>query len=309
MYKSLQIEPTNKCNLKCRVCWHTLTPIEKKGVLDFALFKVIIDQFANIEDLNLQGLGEPFLTPDLLKMIAYARDKKIAVWLASNLNTDMDERFARQVVDSGLAKIRISIDAANQRDYARIKKGGDFKKVIANIRLVNKVKKEYASSLPVLAFNTIAMKRNIRDIENILRLAHELDIGEIALIPLVVFDKGIAVQEESLSNNIDLVAKYIGEIHRTAEELGVKLEEGISAMHHPDEMGLKGEAKAKCSRSYYVDYSGNLYPCCNVKYHFGCFGNEGLVGMLKGHRFRFFQENILNRNLDCQSCMRILNKD
>jgi MoaA/NifB/PqqE/SkfB family radical SAM enzyme len=309
MYTSLQIEPTNRCNLKCRVCWHTLNPVENPAALDFCRFKAIIEQFTDMEDLNLQGLGEPFLAPHLLEMIAYARDRKVTVWLATNLNTDIDEKFAREIVASGLSKIRVSIDAANQRDYAAVKAGGDFRRVIANIELMNRAKKECASELPLLAFNIIAMKRNLRDIKNILRLAHKLGVREVALIPLVVFGRGLAVAQEALVNNVALVNKHIGEIRKTARELGVKLEEGISATRHPQELGFKAEEKPKCRYSCYVDCRGNLYPCCNVKYSFGSFDGTGLSGMLKSDSYRFFQENILAKNLDCLSCSKILNQD
>lgn len=308
-YKSVQIEPTNRCNLKCRICWHTFGGIKKFGDMNFNLFKTIINQFNGITDLNLQGLGEPFLAPNLLNMVVYANDKGINVWLASNLNFDiMDEKFIHDIIRSGLTKIRISIDASNEKKYADVKKGGFLGKAIDAIYSINKAKKKYSSNLPVLAFNTVAMKRNVKDLKNIIELAHRLDIREIALIPLVIFNKGIATNEESLSNNLPLVNKYINGIIKTAQDLDIKLEEGISAMVHPKEMGLKSVVTTKCVSSCYVDCFGFLYPCCNVKYSFGNFKNDNLFRMINNDKYLFFKDNILEKRINCVSCMEILNK-
>lgn len=307
-YQSLQIEPTNRCNLKCRVCWHTLGDIKEYGDLDFDSFKTIFDQFNGIADVNLQGLGEPFLAPDLLNMISYAKYKKVDVWLASNLNFNIDEKFARSIVKSGLTKIRISIDASTEKEYARIKRNGSLSKVINAVRLISRIKRELSSKLPVLAFNTIAMKRNIKDLSNIIKLAHSLQINEIALIPLVIFDKGLATKKQSLNNNIPIVNKYIPKVFRVAQDLGIKLEEGISAMMHPEEMGLESNAKPKCTYSCYIDCFGFLYPCCNVKYSFGNCKNNTIYEIFKSDRYLFFKEKILQKKSDCLSCMQILNR-
>jgi len=306
-YRSLQIEPTNRCNLKCRVCWHTLGAPKGYGDLSFDLFKTIFSQFDGIQDLNLQGLGEPFLSQDLLNMISHVKHKKVDVWLTSNLNIDIDEKFARSIVKSGLTKIRISIDASSEKEYGKIKKRGSFKKVINAIRLINRIKSELSSDFPILAFNTIAMKRNIKDLQNIIKLAHSLGIYEIALIPLVIFNKGIATKNESLDNNIPLLREYTDGIFKTAQDLGIKLEEGISAVVHPKEMGLKTNEKPKCTYGCFVDCFGFLYPCCNVKYFLGNFRNENLSEMVNNGRYNFFEKNILQRKLGCSSCMEILN--
>ena len=307
-YRSVQIEPTNRCNLRCRACWHTLGDVKKSDNLNFSFFKIIIDQFNGIRDLNLQGLGEPFLAPDLLRMITYAAGKGISVWLTSNFNTDMNKEFAQEVVRSGIAKIRISVDASSENQYSYIKRGGSLQKVINAISLFNKVKNELSSNFPVLAFNTIAMKSNIKDLKNIIILAHSLDIREIALIPLVVFNKGLANKRESLSADITLVKQYIEEIYKTARELGIELEEGVSAMMLPKEMNLTRNEEPKCASGCYIDCLGFLYPCCNVKYFLGNFNDNRLIEMINSPRYQFFQENILTKKIDCASCMEILNK-
>ena len=152
------------------------------------------------------------------------------------------------------------------------------------------------------------MRRNISDLENLVKLAAHLEIKEIALIPLVIFHKGLAIEEESLDNNLFLVRKYIDRILTTARYVGVKVEEGISVKVHPREMRLQSKSIPKCVYSCYIDCFGFLYPCCNVTYSFGNFKELSLSQMLTSNRFLFFKENVLEKRLTCETCVKFLNK-
>ena len=72
-YRELQIEPTNRCNLHCSICSHTLLENPKERDLTFPEFKLILEKLKNnnIERVFLQGLGEPFLNRELNAMILY----------------------------------------------------------------------------------------------------------------------------------------------------------------------------------------------------------------------------------------------
>lgn len=77
----LQIEPTDHCNLACRMCaphaegWDTVHGVPK-GWLDFSLYQRIIDGLVSddcrFDHMILQWLGDPSLHPRLEEMVAYA---------------------------------------------------------------------------------------------------------------------------------------------------------------------------------------------------------------------------------------------
>lgn len=66
------IETAGVCNRKCGFCG-----IKKNnnGVMDFDLYKKIIDDITDARILQLSHIGEPLLQPRLLDMIKYARGK------------------------------------------------------------------------------------------------------------------------------------------------------------------------------------------------------------------------------------------
>ena len=74
MVKDLCFEIIESCPNECKFC-SSNSCIDKKQIISFNDFKRVIDYFISeggIEELSLSG-GEPFLHPDLLKMIDYVK--------------------------------------------------------------------------------------------------------------------------------------------------------------------------------------------------------------------------------------------
>ena len=74
MVKDLCFEIIESCPNECKFC-SSNSCIDKKQIISFDDFKRVIDYFiteGGIEELSLSG-GEPFLHPDLFKMVEYAK--------------------------------------------------------------------------------------------------------------------------------------------------------------------------------------------------------------------------------------------
>ena len=74
MVKDLCFEIIEACPNECKFC-SSNSCINKKQIISFEDFKRVIDYFmgeGGIEELSLSG-GEPFLHPDLVKMVSYAK--------------------------------------------------------------------------------------------------------------------------------------------------------------------------------------------------------------------------------------------
>lgn len=80
MVKDLCFEIIESCPNNCKFC-SSNSCIDKKKIILFEDFKRVIDYFVSkggIGELSLSG-GEPFLHPDLFKMVEYAKSKDIRV--------------------------------------------------------------------------------------------------------------------------------------------------------------------------------------------------------------------------------------
>ena len=92
VYKELQIEPTNRCNLRCSICSHALGEVPKEKDLTLSEFKLILEKVdRSVERVFLQGLGEPFLNCELNAMISYATQRNLFVFTTTNGNVLNEE--------------------------------------------------------------------------------------------------------------------------------------------------------------------------------------------------------------------------
>ena len=124
----VQIEPVGQCNLRCQMCSIQFRrdgpPYGPPAFMDFASFTRMIDQFVNVQELHLQGLGEPMMHPRFFEMVEYAAAKGIRVSTNSNL-TLLNDRRAERCVTSGLDCLHVSIDGATPETYERIRVRAD----------------------------------------------------------------------------------------------------------------------------------------------------------------------------------------
>ena len=131
MPNSLDIELTNRCNLKCPGCPRG-DMNRPPGDISFDLFKKIIDaSYPYIYFAWLHLFGEPLLNKNVIKMIRYASNNHVACGISTNA-TFLNHDFSKKLCQSGVDTIIFSIDASTKDTYKKIRKGGNFDQVIQN---------------------------------------------------------------------------------------------------------------------------------------------------------------------------------
>jgi radical SAM protein with 4Fe4S-binding SPASM domain len=175
------VEPTNACNLRCIMCDRKAVERRKTGLMDFELYKKIIDEGAGMGAKELaMGLGgEPLIHPRLAEMIKYARCKGFSVSFNTNANL-LDEEKSRAVLDSGLDKIIFSVDGACKETYEKIRVGGNYDTVVKNIKRFLSLKKKLGLEKPRTIFQTIVMKTTKDEIMPVIDTWHAL-VDEVSV--------------------------------------------------------------------------------------------------------------------------------
>ena len=153
----LQIEPVGQCNLRCQMC-----PIQFRtdgpphgppAFLAFEAFTKLVDELDAVEELQIQGLGEPLMHPQFFDMVAYGVAKGLQVSTNSNL-TLLNEERAERCVRSGLAWLHISIDGVTPETYERIRVRSSLERVLGNLdRLPRREAAQRQSSGRILAWS------------------------------------------------------------------------------------------------------------------------------------------------------------
>jgi sulfatase maturation enzyme AslB (radical SAM superfamily) len=140
------IEPSSICNLKCVMCFQSDETFRKKpysGMMKLELFKKIVDESVenNCKAFTISGRGEPLLNPHIEEMIKYGRGKFFDYKINTNAML-LNERTAHHILESGITELVISIDSSDPDQYGRIRVGGDFNKVLKNIKKLREVREK-----------------------------------------------------------------------------------------------------------------------------------------------------------------------
>jgi len=193
------------CNLSCKTC-EPFRP-ECKREISFEQFKKLLDNLKFAFMVNLGGWGEPFMAKDIFRIIDYTKANNCRLYVITNM-TLINQVAAKRIVESQLDCLGISFDAATKQVFERIRPGADFDAIINNIKTLNLIKKSLHSKKPNLCFQVTAMKENIHQIPQIVELAHQLGIPEIVVNPLRVRNTGLATEEQSLTNYMELTDQF-----------------------------------------------------------------------------------------------------
>ena len=248
--KRIRIEACSLCQLNCPAC--TVRKLEKQmpkdwlGYLKFNDFKNFIDNY-NFKEIELSNNGEIFLNPELDEIIKYAYEKKISLVAENgvNLNTVSDTTL-ENLVKYKFKYMKVSIDGATPETYKIYRVGGDFNKVINNIKKINYFKKKYISKYPRLIWQFILFGHNEHEIELAKQRAKELEME-------IEFKRNMSNSYSPIRNK-DLVEK----------QTGLKLFKDKSDMFK----NLFSDKFNACYTLFYnpqIDYNGILLGCCRTK--------------------------------------------
>jgi len=145
----INVEPTNRCNMRCRLCPHPVLT-RPRGDMDLGLFRRIAAECARHgTTLWLQYMGEPLLHPRILEMISAAKEAGVnKVGLSTN-GSLLDEAMGRKIVNSGLDRLECSLDATDEKGFLANRGSPHFRRVLGNIEGFLRLKKEQGGSGPV----------------------------------------------------------------------------------------------------------------------------------------------------------------
>ena len=177
----ITIETGNVCNLRCPLC-PTGTSETKvpKGMLTLERFKHIIHQLGpTTETLDFFDWGEPFLNKDLLAMVRYAKERyrQIRIVISSNLNIPhCSKEKVKEIVQSGLDHLIMSVDGATQSVYEQYRVGGNLSDVLRTMRWFAESKQALRMRAPTLVWNYLVFRHNEHEVEMARRMAAEIGV-------------------------------------------------------------------------------------------------------------------------------------
>lgn len=183
---------TNACNLKCKHCYQRA---EKPTPDELSTEKrlEVIDQLdkASVASIAFSG-GEPLMRRDLFEVAEYAADKGMYVSVATN-GTLLTEHVVEKLKGAGVGYVEISLDGARRETHDSFRGiAGCFDKTIRGIR--NSVEGGLFTCIA-----TVATKRNIYEIPDIVELGKSLGVKRIIVFNFIPTGRGENIVNLDLS--------------------------------------------------------------------------------------------------------------
>jgi len=190
-------ETTIRCNLACAHCRRLESNEAGPADLSTSQAGALIEQLAELGRRQPQmpvlvfSGGEPLCRDDLFHLVGRARQHGIIVALATN-GTLVDSDTARQIHDSGVARVSVSLDGATADVHDRMRQiPGAFDKAIQGIRQLN----DHAVPFQI---NVTLTKQTAPQLQDVYELARALGAVAVHLFMLVPVGCGQVLAETDM---------------------------------------------------------------------------------------------------------------
>lgn len=271
----LKMESSALCNLRCTMCPHNekVGLKRKKGFLKFENFKYVFNQL-NPCYLNLTGIGEPFLNPDIFKIVNYAKKHGAIIKFDTNA-TILTEENIRKILATKIDVLSTSVDGAEKKSYEKIRIGANFDKVKNNIKNLVHRRNELKSPTKIHMF-FVLQEKNITDLPKFIELANELEIDYLAGSFVVQLGKN-----KNESNKIKINPEKLKETLEKTESLlkttktEVSIKPLLQYLKSPQETRSNYHKTKPCYMPWYstfITWDGYVNPCdfsCDNEVVFG----------------------------------------
>ena len=200
-----------RCNLRCVHCYSRSRDIDYTDELTTEQGFALIDDLAQFgSPVLLFSGGEPLMRPDILQLIARAREKGMRAVLSTN-GTLITEEKAAELKSYDLSYVGVSLDGLQETNDKFRGREGAFDMALKGIRNCK------ATGIKV-GLRFTMNKRNVQDIPGIFDLVKQEDIPRICFYHLVYAGRGSKLVEEDLTHEesrkaVEVIMKSAREVH------------------------------------------------------------------------------------------------
>lgn len=186
----VQVNFTFDCNLACVMCSmrkqkKLLQSRGSRTEIDSDTFKKVIRESKELGVNNILFIGgEPFLRKDLFNLVSYAKNFNLNTIIVTN-GVLLDENNAEKCFAAGVDWLSVSIDAAEEEAFSKIRGKNILREIIKNIEALNELKKERKKEFPKIVAVCTIMNDNLEQLSDVARLAKKLGIERIIFQPVV----------------------------------------------------------------------------------------------------------------------------
>ncbi len=330
----VQVEITNRCNLRCVMCDRWKWASEEKKTLDELSIEKLVQLFEELKHIGVKEVlltgGETMIRKDFSSIIQHIKKIGLQISIITN-GTMVTDEIARALALAN-AKVTFSMDG-DKEIHDRVRGvQGTFERAVKGIKKIAVIYDEISNS-GELEVNYTIQKSNVKKMTTFLEIADNLKIDRVLFnlvhgnVNAALGKKDVPILKTELEKivNRKRTTVIVGDIVRLFAEGNLPVHDIASG--YPVQSLFKKEP-VPCFAAYqtsFIDCSGSVFPCCycyldNASFSdhqkerdMFCLGNiktnsfsqiwEGNSGGYKKFRKKFNLVKIKKSGICCGQCL------
>ncbi|MBA3027215.1 MAG: radical SAM protein [Desulfobacteraceae bacterium] len=186
----IYVEPTTRCNMNCAMCQRHTWDHEPADMLPEVFQRVLetLETCDPVPSVVFGGFGEPLLHPDILSFIRACKKRHSPVELITNgllLNRERLDDLKRLRLD----RLWLSVDGLGDDCDGHVRDQGAFNRMKGHLKSMFGMTYYSGEMTPGLGFVFVAMKDNIHEFPEVMKLARSLNVDKIIVSNLLPYTR------------------------------------------------------------------------------------------------------------------------
>jgi MoaA/NifB/PqqE/SkfB family radical SAM enzyme len=181
----ITLDAATVCQLSCPYCTTGNGTIKRtRAILQPEIHRSVIAELADRLFLVWYfSTGEPLLNKNIADIIGQTKGKEVFSIISTNLSMELSDERLQALVGSGLGLLTVSLDGATPNTYRKYRRGGDFDRVVRNLRRIVQIKQELGLRYPLVMWRFLVFEHNAHEARDVLRLAREWGVDLVEFFP------------------------------------------------------------------------------------------------------------------------------
>ncbi|KYK35146.1 MAG: radical SAM protein [Theionarchaea archaeon] len=303
-------EVTVRCNLRCKHCflYNELESPSTEPVHELSTEHClrVVEQFeeANVFQVSILG-GEPFCRPDIMVILQHLGEKRFWTTVETN-GTLIDRDTARDLADTGIKRINVSLEGPDAKINDAIRGKGSFQKAVQGIKCLREFGIPFCIGMTVNKLNYQEIERMAVFCSNI--GAEFASFGLYDEFPPTPFSASLSLGREEIL----VAARDVSKIKEDFPKgfISSNINRNLAFFAPGPKTPIKDERFIRCglwSKHLSILSNGNVVPCTYMR-------NIALGNIMETHlseipelpAFRKFKEllsiTVNEANEKCAAC-------
>ncbi len=306
----IQIGITGSCNFQCVFCGRFSSRNGEKKAdirnvyqIEKEKFWSLVDTAAalDVEQMSIVGLSEPFMHKEILLFIRWIKERSMRCMVTTN-GSLLSSDVSRQIVDSGLDILNISVNAATEQTYEKLHgkgKGRLFTSLQENIAYLSDIRQKGGAF--ELNLRYVITGDNLEELESFVNFAINAGVSRIVFQHCSA--PSFALELDLLDREKRRVAEILNKVKSGAVNAGLQSNiDYIVAMYGTADSGdSNGQDSYYSANPCYVAWTyamimenGDVMPCCYCPAPLGNINDTAFDDIWFGNEYNSLRKRLKN---------------